>query len=365
MSEDSATAYAWGEDRSNFQTVAPWAGLDFGYCKVSESTTYADPTFAGNWARMHSDGLVWRAGYHFLHPSVNAVAQANFCVDRMQAQGMQPGDGLVIDAEIFSGEDGAQRMSESAARRSHLLMRATDGQAIPRPGTDYLGRAALPPLETSLVGNAVLGFGLRAVARLGPQHPVVVYTDESVAAYLGNCTRFGLIIAYYAGSPPPSVSPWKSYLAWQYAGGGGRNGGDRDRWNGTRAQLASWVGGYKPKPPAPSPAPSPVTPPPAIEDNDMPNVEISTGTDVGVSFDGRGKYKTVGFLADPGRVGSASIVVRAAFHDSGSSWEVSKTDVTITAAAPKQVITVPATADGVSFHRLDTVSDIVLYPNFA
>jgi hypothetical protein len=114
---------------------------------------------------------------------------------------------------------------------------------------------------------------------------------------------------------------------------------------------------------APQPAPKPAPAPAPLED-DMA-VEIPPGSkspDVGVSFNGA-PYTTVGFLADPSRVGTAQTAVRCAFHN-GKGAVFAVVTATMTKASPKVVVKVPANADGVSFHRLDD-APITLYPNFA
>lgn len=84
---------------------------------------------------------------------------------------------------------------------------------------------------------------------------------------------------------------------------------------------------------------------------------------VGVSFNGC-PYTTISFCADPSALGTADVVVRVAMHhrDGGAAWDVAT--VTITKAAPKQILRVPSGTDGVSFQRADTVP-IDLVPSFA
>jgi hypothetical protein len=102
---------------------------------------------------------------------------------------------------------------------------------------------------------------------------------------------------------------------------------------------------------------------PPVEDELSVQIPPGTGSpDVGVSFDGS-PYTTVGFLADPSRLGAPQTAVRCAFHDAkGNTFAVEI--ATMTKASPKAVVKVPAGSDGVSFHRLDNVG-VTLYPNFA
>jgi len=116
--------------------------------------------------------------------------------------------------------------------------------------------------------------------------------------------------------------------------------------------------------PAPSPAPAPVPVFSLSLEDEVVIPAGSTGPDVGVSLDGGNPVKTVGFLADPARLGLTSTAVRCAVHTIDGVWHV--TNVTLTAAAPKQVLSFPKSpaADGVSFSRLDDAA-IDLVPNFS
>lgn len=219
-------AYAVGEDRSSFQRVGSWSADAFGFCKATEGTNWADPTFKANWANLRSEGKV-RGAYHFFHPAEPAVAQAQYFISQVKANGgLVPGDMLMCDAEIVAGSDGTERFSgEHGARRSHVPLKVSD--------------AAM-----TSAGESVLQF-LDTVHQLaGPECPVVLYTDLYMAeGYLGNCSSYPLFIAYYASSPP-GISTWKSWTFWQHSAGGGQGGGDADYFNGTPAQLTAWRASY-------------------------------------------------------------------------------------------------------------------------
>jgi hypothetical protein len=103
---------------------------------------------------------------------------------------------------------------------------------------------------------------------------------------------------------------------------------------------------------------------PALTEDEL-SVEIPPGAttpDIGVSFNGA-PYTTVGFLADPSRVGASSVQVRCAFHN-GKGAVFAVVNATMTKDEPKAVVKVPDGADGVSLRRLDN-ANITLYPNFA
>lgn len=123
------------------------------------------------------------------------------------------------------------------------------------------------------------------------------------------------------------------------------------------------LGKSTPTPPA---DPTPVSVPTPVEDDDPMPVAIPPKTSplqaVGVSFDGS-PYTSIGFLGDPGVLGGGTVTVRVAMHNSKTNAYDVQT-VSLTAAQPKVVLTVPASTDGVSFTRADDMN-ITLYPNFA
>jgi GH25 family lysozyme M1 (1,4-beta-N-acetylmuramidase) len=223
-----AVAYAMGEDRSNFQHVGTWAGNAFGFAKATEGTSFRDPTFKANWANLKSEGKV-RGAYHFFHPALSAVAQARYFVSCVDADGgIEPGDMLMADVEILSGEDGQEYFGTSrGAERMHgELMTGTPATAV---------------------GSSALEFLTEVQALAGPHVRVLLYSDLSMISNdLGACSRFALFAAYYSGSPPRSVSPWQDWVFWQKSGGGGLGGGDLDYFNGDEASLAAWTGSPPP-----------------------------------------------------------------------------------------------------------------------
>ena len=240
---------AEGEDRSSYQKVGPWTSDAFGLAKATEATNWADPTFAENWANLRGERKP-RGAYHFFHPEMNAVEQAEFFMSVLHKNGLEPGDMLVIDSEIIAGPGG--------------ILGFTDANWTERANVALSGTIGSP----ELVGSGTLTF-LETVASLaGPAHPLLVYTNLSVGRLLGSCAHFDLWIAYPADSAPGSVAPWPRWRFWQWAFGGGEGGGDRDAYNGTVAELDAWISSFKPEPspppapPAPHP-PQPAPPPPA------------------------------------------------------------------------------------------------------
>jgi hypothetical protein len=228
-----ALALADGEDRSDFQAGdRPWVpGNVFGFTKFTESDNWKSATARANWARMARE-LPVRGAYHFFHPAISAVAQANFFVGYVRAcGGWRPGDVFAGDVEISIGEDGMETAAE------HVLPRmAVPLQRVP------MGRS----LEA--VGSSALTF-LDTVAKLvGPANPVVLYTYLSFRSGLTECVRYPLWAADYAASPPSSVAPWPRWTIWQNADHGGVGGGDTNRFNGDEAELLAWIASFVPKP---------------------------------------------------------------------------------------------------------------------
>jgi GH25 family lysozyme M1 (1,4-beta-N-acetylmuramidase) len=253
----AVVASAQGQDRSNFQAVTPWTGLDFGYCKATEGTTFLDATFAANWAGLAKAGIP-RGVYHFFHPGLDPVAQARFFVATVKAQGLRPGDFLVADVEITAGGP-LTRLLRALGIGPRLLPR----QNVP---------AATAGLSAAGVDAAARAFCDEVASLAGPHCPVLVYTNRSVGSLLRSCTRYDLIIAWPSNVAPPSVAPWNTWRMWQW---GIVSGTDRDAYNGTRADLDAWIASFKPKPPPPPP-PSPVVVPPQGDDMFLPSGAGST-----------------------------------------------------------------------------------------
>jgi GH25 family lysozyme M1 (1,4-beta-N-acetylmuramidase) len=223
---------AVGEDRSSFQSVGSWGSDMFAFAKATEGTGWSDPTFARNWANAAAEGKV-RGAYHFFHPADSAAAQAQFFMSVVRAHGLRAGDVLIADVEISAGADGMEgHGTESAARRAH------EGLKVLPPGFTAAG-----------VGSGALQFLQDVQAAAGPACKVLLYSSLLMAQnQLAQCAGYPLFLAYYAGSPPRSVAPWKAWTFWQN-GATGAGGGDLDYFNGAEAELVHWAN------PAPAPLP--------------------------------------------------------------------------------------------------------------
>ena len=127
---------------SNYQGAVDWAavrasGVDFVSMKATEGTDYSDPTLAANWAGARANHIV-RTAYHFAHPSVSAVAQADFFVDAVnKVGGIAHGDNstmqFMLDLEDADGLAPAAVWTWVQAFMAQLEARTG------RPGIIYTG----------------------------------------------------------------------------------------------------------------------------------------------------------------------------------------------------------------------------------
>ncbi|GII80803.1 hypothetical protein Sru01_57850 [Sphaerisporangium rufum] len=93
-----------GIDVSNWQGSVDWTrhavrGVDFGFAKATEGTTFTDKWFARNWTAMRENWLVCGA-YHFARPKGDPVDQALHFLEVVDAAGgLRPGDLVALDLE--------------------------------------------------------------------------------------------------------------------------------------------------------------------------------------------------------------------------------------------------------------------------
>jgi GH25 family lysozyme M1 (1,4-beta-N-acetylmuramidase) len=222
--------YATGEDRSDFQAGGqPWGANDFGFTKFTEGDNWKARTAKGNWAAMKSAGI-HRGAYHFFHPAVSAVAQANYFVNYVKAcGGWEPGDMFAGDFEVSLSPGGMEQIEDHRAHRLHApLLRLPEH----RMGVT--------------VGSGALRFLNRVRELVGPACPVVAYTYASFRSNVASCAHYPLWIASYSMSPPSSVSPWKDWTLWQNSDRGGQGGGDTNRFHGNAQALQSWLSSFAP-----------------------------------------------------------------------------------------------------------------------
>jgi hypothetical protein len=91
-----------------------------------------------------------------------------------------------------------------------------------------------------------------------------------------------------------------------------------------------------------------------VEDDEMPTGLLSDGPQAITPISlPKGRYKTIGFIADNGLQGLPPAQVRVAIHQGGGSWHTEH--VSVDSAKGQTVITfpAPATTDGISVRRED------------
>jgi GH25 family lysozyme M1 (1,4-beta-N-acetylmuramidase) len=224
----SALAYGDGIDLSHWQGTVNWTKVDaanktFAFMKVTEGTSYVDPTYAKNAAAAQSVGI-YHGAYHFARPSVgSADAQARYYVAKaggrtaFQTAGMLP---PVLDLEATGGLSVAQLRAWTAN-------------------------------------------WLSAVEDLTGRTPMVYCSPSFWESNLGNSTAFHhypLWIAHYTTGSPRVPGGWPQWTFWQYTSSGTVSGiagkVDMNKFSGTSAQLAALAlkdgGSSAPVPPGPT-----------------------------------------------------------------------------------------------------------------
>lgn len=204
---------AW-QPRVDFAQVAS-AGYRFAWIKTSEGLTYLSPTLGAQWEGAGKAGLL-RGAYHFFHPLLDPIAQAERFARIVQSLGLgelPP----ALDFEAFKGTKGAK--------------------------PDQLVAAALACLDEleRLVGVVPLLY-------TGPSFWKYHLAPSSRALEL---TRWPLWEASYGAAPRPMPWPetaWGTrYTIWQQSGSGrvpGVAGNcDLNVFPGTIGQLRSLLGG--------------------------------------------------------------------------------------------------------------------------
>lgn len=99
---------------------------------------------------------------------------------------------------------------------------------------------------------------------------------------------------------------------------------------------------------------SPVPPPPVTEEDDMPIGQLNDGAQaITLVSLPKGRYKTIGFLADNGLQGLPPAQLRVAVHQGGASWHLDTVMVDSTKGQTVVTFPNPANTDGVSIRRED------------
>lgn len=205
-------------------TAVAGAGIKGVIVKVTEGTGYVNPYAAGDISGAKAAGLVV-AGYLFLHPSEDPVAQADYYL----ANGGAQLAGVALDCEATDGDTWSQ--VDTAMQECH----------------DHL----------ALVGGKT----------------VLAYLDKSWYEDTG-ISRWGWYIWL---ADPSDSSPAYPCELWQYGTStvnGIQGSVDRDRWVGSQSIFDQFFGvGSTPTPePTPSPSPTPTPTPTPGDDVQLPEV---------------------------------------------------------------------------------------------
>jgi lysozyme len=170
-----------GVDVSHYQRSVDWSTVqmsrNFGYAKATEGVTYTDTAFVTNWQGMQAAG-VQRGAYHFFRASKDPVAQADYFIGVLQANGFNASSDLapMLDVEVLDG------------------------------------------VSAATVASGVTAFLNEAQSKLGVTF--LIYTGPSFwTNTLGNpnLSSNPLWIAHYTKAAQPTVpSTWSGYTIWQY-----------------------------------------------------------------------------------------------------------------------------------------------------
>ena len=206
-----------GVDVSYYQGTIDWAavkkaGRAFAITRVSDGTGFLDPKFATNWKAIKSNGLI-RGTYQFFHPGQDPIAQADFMLAQLKANGGLLAEDLppVMDMEVT---DGASPSTIQANMKKWL--------------TYVESKTGRKP---------------------------IIYTAAFMSSNVGTgFTAYPLWVANYGTTCPTMPSNWTKWVMWQ-SGSTGQVAGisgnvDVDEFNGTLQDLKDFIDPPAPPPPA-------------------------------------------------------------------------------------------------------------------
>jgi lysozyme len=196
-----------GIDVSSYQPTVDWqalkaGGYTFAFIKASEGTG-VDATFQTHFAGAKTAGIL-RSAYHFFHPELDAVAQAQVFLGQLADPGDLP---PALDVEELNDVPLAQAAAGISA------------------WVDYVTAKLARP---------------------------IVYTSPSFWNALPLITAIGgkadLWVAQWTAADPEQVSGWDGWAFWQYSDTavvpGVPDAVDADRFNGSAAELAQYSASF-------------------------------------------------------------------------------------------------------------------------
>lgn len=211
--------YVPGIDVSYWESGIDWKkvrgdGIRYMFAKATEGENYVDPTFDDNWLGAKSVGIL-RGAYHFFHPNMNSVKQADKFIQVVKAMNDNGELPPVLDLEVTDNQS-SQTIINNAKT---WLDRVQQG----------LGKR---PIIYSSPGFLKYNF---VVPGGGPP----LWTKDYV-----------LWIANYKVDQPFLPKGWLKWTFWQYSETGkvnGINSGvDLDWFNGTVEELYQFAGSQPP-----------------------------------------------------------------------------------------------------------------------
>ena len=297
---------AKGIDVSNFAGQFNWAGtsgLSFGICRASQGlsgpgTNSPDPFLSWNWPRIKAKGLA-RGAYHFLDPGLSGAEQASLFVAAVSEVGLETTDMLWLDNETA----GSSPAAVAACAR------------------DFMAK----------------------LVSLRPHNPCGVYSFFDFITS-GNCAGLGkypLWLAIFQSATPTAPAPWSAWKFWQ---SGEASTHDNDVFNGTAAELSTWISSFQPH-----------------VEVEVQSGQLNTGAHaVTVITVPPGTGSKVAFGCDNGVQGLPPAVLRVAIFDTG--WHVTNS---VTVDSTKGMTEVPFPNPGktgvISVRRQDAGEVIVGY----
>jgi lysozyme len=206
-----------GIDVSYYQPRVDWtaakkAGVAFAFLRVSDGASFLDPELATSWPAAGKAGIV-RGPYQFFRPGEDAIAQADLLIATLRAQGgLQRGDlPPVLDIEV----------------------------------TDDLPAATIRAGMRRWLDRVEGAFNRRPLIYASPGFWDGLGAEATFA-------RYPLWVAHWDTACPGVPGAWTEWTFWQttdHAEIPGVPGSvDRDRFNGTLADLRAFAGAAEPAP---------------------------------------------------------------------------------------------------------------------
>ena len=314
----------YGLDVAGYQHLPDWprvkaAGISFAFSKVSQSTNYLNPTWVHNLSGMLGLGAGFMPGaYHFLQQGTDPAAQARYFYSHLGGHAKDLA--VALDVETTTG---SRPTASQAKAWVAEFKRLTNGH----PVIGYL-----PGWYWQELGRPNLSF----FDTLWQSHYV---TTSGSPAHI-----FGSVPASWWGSYGGERVSVLQYT--DKASVSGISGGvDANAFRGTVADLRALALGTAQ--PAPQPQPD-------LVEDDMPTGLLTDGAQAITPISlPKGRYATIGFIADNGLQGLPPAQIRVAIHQGGGSWHTEH--VSVDSAKGQTVITFPnkALTDGISVQRED------------